>query len=161
MRRYAAVTALAAVALVAPVMLLKADVDGNDDGCVDLQDYAIMQNQFTGPACTPREIVSFFAEGVDEFIVVPEVPGVNGFILTDVISQRSTPVTALTFVQEIGDQQETKLSVTVGASGDQTHRGDTRSFHFNSGIPFAAGAMLKVQVSNSNSTQVTLSGYTY
>lgn len=161
MKRFAGLIVLVVAAIVVPVMLIRADVDGNNDGCVDLRDYAIMQSQFTGPDCTPREIVSFFVEGIDEFVLIPEVPGLNGFILTDVITQRSSPTTKITFVQEIGDEQETKLSVVVGASGDQAHRGNERSCHFNSGIPFTAGATVRVEISNSTNTQITVSGYTY
>ena len=161
MKRIAGLTALVVVAIVVPVMLSKADVDGNNDGCVDLRDYAIMQSQFTGPDCTPREIVSFFVEGIDEFVLIPGVPGLNGFILTDVVSQRASTVTTITFIQEIGEEQETKLSVTVGASGSAACDGGGRSYHFNSGIPFTAGATVRVEISNSTNTQITVSGYTY
>ena len=161
MKRFAGLTALVVAAIVVPVMLSKADMDGNNDGCVDLRDYAIMQSQFTGPDCTPREIVSFFAEGTDEFVLIPEVPGLNGFILTDVVSQRASTVTTITFIQEIGEEEQTKLSVTVGVSGSGACDGDGRSYHFNSGIPFTAGATVRVEISNSTNTQITVSGYTY
>jgi len=158
---YAGLTALLVAAIVVPVMLSKADIDSNYDGCVDLRDYAIMQSRFTGPDCVPREIVSFSAEGIDEFVLIPEVPGVRGFILTDVISQRSSMITSVTFIQETGAEHETRLSVTVGASGNDTQKGDDRSYHFNSGIPFTSGAMVRVQMGDSLPTRITVSGYTY
>jgi hypothetical protein len=161
MERITLIAVLAGLMIVGSVMLTKADVDGNCDGWIDLQDYAIMQNEFTGPGCCAREVVSFYAEGCDEFVVIPEVPGMQGFVLTDVVTQRAFPVTKLTFIQETGDLDETRLSIVVGASGDQTDRGESRSYHFNAGIPFAQGSTVKIVASNSNAIEVTLAGYVH
>lgn len=159
MKQYVGLVALAVAVVAGPVVLLRAGVDGDGDGCVDLRDYALMQTGFTGPGCAPREIVSFFAEGAEEFILVPVVPGVNGIVVTDLICQRTVAVN-VTLVQESGREEATKLKATFGASST-TNAGDQRSYHLNTGIPFAAGSTIKALASGTGVTPLTVVGYTY
>ncbi len=161
MKRLAMVGAVAALVAVIPVVLTQAQSDGNRDGCVDLRDYAILQSLFTGPDCSPRQLKTFFAEGTDEFVVIPTVPGTGGFVITDIVQQRAFPVTVITLIEETGDVRVTKIALAFGASSNTTDRGDMRSYHLTTGIPVAAGATVRVEVSNSNLMQVTLCGYTF
>lgn len=161
MKRLATVAVLVMLAASIPVAWTRAQSDGNGDGCVDLRDYAIMQSAFTGPACSPSQLRAFFGEGTEEFVVIPSVPGASGIVLTDIMTQRAFPVTVVTLIEEIDGQRTVKASLSFGASSDSTQRGDQRSYHLTTGIPFTAGATVLAQVSNSGLTQVTLCGYTF
>jgi hypothetical protein len=148
-------TVLFGVAVIAvPLMLARAGVDPNDDGCVDLADYAIMQQGFTGPDCGGKEIHSFYRLANGAGPIIPVVPGENGFIITDLVCRhdRQGAVVA-TLVETFGDEMNTKLRFHIPDLPPQV------TLHFNSGIPVRSGA--SVTVSGMELVDVTVSGYTY
>ena len=160
LKQSAAVSAVAVVIAV-PVIILASGADITGDGCVDLADYSVLQNQFTGPNCTSqeREIVSFFATGIDEFVLIPVVPGSRGVVLTDIISPRSSPPKTVELIQEDAADAVIKLAVRLGATGTSLIQDGVRSYHLQSGIPFDAGTTVKVITTGD--MQITVSGYTY
>ena len=138
-----------------PLMLVRAGVDANEDGCVDLEDYAIMQRSFTGPECGMREVRSFYVFGGDgEIEIIPEVPGENGFIVTDLYCRVDAPGNVVVRLEErFGEETEVKFRFVVFGYDSPA------DFHFNSGIVLASGA--KAVIVGNTLQDVTISGYTY
>lgn len=153
MERLTLFVLLGAALLAVPLMLANANVDGNCDGCVDLADYAMMQRDFTGPGCPPREVRSFYGTGTTSFVVIPEVPGENGFVVTDIVSRHDwgTPV-LVTLTEEFAGESEVKLRYRMLPDVQAP-------LHFNSGIPLRSGSSLTVD--GIMLKEVTISGYTY
>lgn len=153
MERLTLFVLLGAALLAVPLMLANANVDGNCDGCVDLADYAMMQRDFTGPGCPPREVRSFYGSGIGSFVVIPEVPGENGFVVTDIVSRHDlgTPM-LVTILEESTGEPEVKIRYRM-LPDFQT------PVHFNSGIPLRSGS--RITADGAMLKDVTISGYTY
>ena len=154
MRNVPLTVVLGAVVIAVPLMLARASIDANDDGCVDLADYAIMQQSFTGPDCGGKEIYSFYSLCDGAGPIIPVVPGVNGFIVTDIVCRHDNVGPAVVqFVETFDEEAETKIRFRVPDSPPQL------TLHFNSGIRLQSGA--SVTVSGTMMRDVTISGYTY
>lgn len=140
-------TAAAFVASVLIVLLIlaRAHAGGSGDGCVDLADYAVMQSQFTGPSCTPRQILSFHTQGTVSDTLIPEVPGEHGFVITD-IHVSSLDSAQIALVQDINGDARTLIKAMA------------QTINLRSGIPVPRGATLTVVGFDYS---VMVSGYTY
>lgn len=153
---------LIATVLLVPTLWSQANPDTNGDGCVDLADYAAMQSTMTGPACIPGEARSFYAEGKESFELVDFAPGDQGFIVTDILAaERLAPPFTVRLIQDDGQNLETKMAVTMGSAGTTVHQGDSRSYHLETGVPFAAGSSIQVVTETENLVGLTVTGYTY
>jgi hypothetical protein len=142
---------LGGIVVAVPILLAKASVDPNRDGCVDLVDYAVMQRDFTGPGCPTREIRSFYGAGEGAVAVIPIVPGENGFIVTDILLRTDASGTVIVRLEEeVGGAREVKLRARVL---------NQLELHLNTGIPFQSGS--SVIVSGMDLSDVTVTGYTY
>ena len=152
MERLTLFVLLGAAVMAVPLMFANANIDGNCDGCVDLADYAIMQREFTGPGCPPREVRSFYGIGTGSIVVIPEVPGENGFVVTDIICRHdwTTPI-LVSLVEEFAGESEVKSRFRMPEL--------EYALHFNSGIPLRSGSRLIVD--GTVLKDVTISGYTY
>ncbi len=155
MKHVPLIVLLGAVVIAVPLMLARAGIDANDDGCVDLADYAIMQQEFTGPDCVRKEILSFYGAGDSgTIVIIPQVPGENGFVVTDILCRADSISAAIVqLVEEFGDETEIKLRFVGPDYQNPTE------LHFNSGIPFRSGS--RVMISGPSLRDVTISGYTY
>lgn len=150
---------MAAGLMTIPVLILHAGTDSNGDGCVDLKDFAILQANMNGPDCSEaagnsqcadHSIASFFVEGVGELEIVSLVPGVTGFVVTDVLI-RTVVAESVELKSSFGGPTET-LAKFWG-------EGPGRSFHLQSGVVLPAGAQVFVDT-GSALMSVTISGYT-
>ncbi len=152
MERLTLFVLLGAAVMAVPLMFANANIDGNCDGCVDLADYAMMQREFTGPGCPPREIRSFYGFGTGSFVVIPDVPGENGFVVTDIICRHDySGVIMVSLIEEFADESDVKSRFWMPEPG--------YVLHFNSGIPLRSGSRLIVD--GTLLKDVTISGYTY
>ena len=152
MERLTLFVLLGAAVMAVPLMFANANIDGNCDGCVDLADYAIMQREFTGPGCPPREVRSFYGIGAGSIVVIPDVPGENGFVVTDIICRHDwTSPILVSLVEEFAGESEVKSRFWMPEI--------ERVLHFNSGIPLRSGSRLIVD--GTLLKDVTISGYTY
>lgn len=99
----------------------------------------------------PGDVVSFFAEVVDQEIILSSVP--NGdFILTDVIMAGNSNNSKFRFVQVIDEQEEIKTQIHGDAFIVQS---------FGSGIRFESSSQIKFDVvaNGTGPWSITLSGY--
>jgi len=90
------IVGLGAIVVTVSVVLLNASSDVNDDGCVDLQDYSILQEDFTGPCewqhtPQPAYLVMALPENQSSTITNPRAPQGETFYLTVVRSDTVSP----------------------------------------------------------------------
>ncbi len=99
----------------------------------------------------PGTVVSYWVSaGPEQIQIVPSIPGTDGFVLTDLVVDVSTP-TSLQLIQMDAGSPSPKLSVPVG-----DRNGYAGSYHFESGILFDSGSTIDVLLPAGG--QVTVSG---
>ncbi len=135
--------------------------DANCDGCVDLQDYAQLQGELTGPGCVPlgtgsaaHEVKSYVAEAVDgSLLLVPFAPGETGFVMTDLTLEGS-------LCRRLMVNERNPINGTVELKAMLTTT-DGFTFQWNSGIAFAAGMEVWIEPAPDQSCDfVMMSGHT-
>lgn len=134
--------------------------DVNCDGCVDLEDYATLQGEITGPGCVPlggtafEPVRSYLTRNVDgSQLLIPVVPGDNGFVVTDVMLDgafcRRVAVTERNPATGVG---ELKM-ILISAHGFISH--------WNSGIAFTSGMEVWIEPDTDQTCEVVfMSGHT-
>lgn len=140
--------------IIMAAMLLLAGSDINNDGVVDLKDYAAFQNDFGGSVCIKTSTVIFGSLATQTDVVVRKellsLPEDVGFIITDV----NLILNGGTFdIIEISQSGEKVVFGYGGLAGI-----DSFNFNLQSGISVAPGSSLDIE---GDIFHYTFNGYFY